>query len=252
MLVAAVPGLARNGRRQVADKQGSPYPSFQPNGVPLVQQPANFAAQHSFDPPSREQFRPEPLRGANGETQRPIAIRHRYSHITWFGQVAQFCWIHAHNMLLQQESIIPHVVIESLNQDLQQPQCIGKDHLRGSYGQAGPFSSTAFNRYLYKHSTPSVYYKCILTDSRNQVGLTKEQFLNLLPPGAKGALIGYTPQGYTAGHMKCIRYFETDSSWYALDSMVGEYISPLYTDDEWLAHTRNSSIYALLHATTFP
>lgn len=194
----------------------------------------------------------EPLRGANGHQDLPNHLRQHYPNVVWFRQMQQFCWIHAHNMLLQRESIVPQNIISSLNTDVQNPASIGKEVLRSSYGQVGPLSSMAVNRYLYKHSETVAYYKNILTEDQNQEGLTKAAFTALVPPGTRGALIAYTPPGLTAGHMKCIRYINADSKWYALDSMVAPYICPLDTDEQWVAHTKRSSIYVLLKADALP
>jgi exonuclease III len=156
-------------------------------------------------------------------------------------------------MLLQRESIVPHEIIRSLNMDVQDPHCIGREVLRSSYGQVGPLSTMAVNRYLYKHSSEAtVYYKNILTEDQNQGGLTKADFLALVPPDTKGALIAYSPPGLTTGHMKCIRYIDADSQWYALDSMVADYICPLNRDEQWVAHTKKASIYVLMKADALP
>ena len=155
-------------------------------------------------------------------------------------------------MLLQNESIKTEHILQSLNHNVSDTRCIGKGILRESFGDIGPFCATAINRYLYKHASPMVYYKALLSNQQNATGLTHAQFLALLPPGTKGAGVSFTPQGYTCGHMKCIRYIEADQTWYALDSWLGDFITPLLTDSDWKHHTKNASIYALLYADTFP
>ena len=194
------------------------------------------------------------LCGGNGTlaSSRTNTLRQLYPNVTWFPQVAMFCWLHSHNMMLQNESIKTEHILQSLNHDVSDTRCIGKGILRESFGDIGPFCSTAINRYLYKHASPMVFYKALLSNQQNATGLTHAQFLALLPPGTKGAGVSFTPQGYTCGHMKCIRYIEADQTWYALDSWLGDFITPLLTDSDWKHHTRNASIYALLYADTFP
>jgi hypothetical protein len=179
-------------------------------------------------------------------------LRQKYPNVVWYPQVAKFCWLHSHNMLLQTENIHPVYVVQSLNQDVNDPQCVGKNILRESFGTTGPFCSTAINRYLSKHAEPMVHYKTLLRDVDNASGLTEAEFTALLPAGAKGVGVAFTAAHYNCGHMKCIRYVQADQTWYALDSWLGEFITPLTTDAAWKEHTKNTSLSALLHADSFP
>jgi hypothetical protein len=98
-------------------------------------------------------------------------------------------------MLLQTEHLNPHAVVRSLQAEIQDPQCVGKNNILMSFGTRGPFGSMAINRYLHKH-TPNtqVYYKALNSspDTYPQ-GLTKTQLLQLLPQGTKGICIAYAP-----------------------------------------------------------
>jgi hypothetical protein len=116
-------------------------------------------------------------------SQPPHPLPDKPQHIWWQKQEAQFCWIHAHNMLLQTEHLNPHAVVRSLQAEVQDPHCVGKNNMLMSFGPRGPFGSMAINRYLHKHTpnTP-VYYKALNSspDTYPQ-GLTKTQLLQLLP-----------------------------------------------------------------------
>ena len=153
------------------------------------------------------------LCGGNGTlaSSRTSTLRQLYPNVTWFSQVAMFSWLHSHNMLLQNESIKTEHILQSLNHEVSDTRCIGKGILRESFGDIGPFCATAINRYLYKHASPMVYYKAVLSNQQNATGLTHAQFLALLPPGTKGAGVSFTPQGYTCGHTITITI--TITSW---------------------------------------
>ena len=162
-----------------------------------------------------------------------------------------FCWLHAHNMLTQDVNMHPQRVVTSLDSETRDPHCIGRDNIILSYRDRGPFGVMAINRYLFKHAQQKVYYKMAVREAQTMDGLDEEQFKALLPPGTKGACIAFEPTGYAQGHMKCIRYIERDAAWYALDSMVPPYITPLTTTDRWKAHTTRAEIYVLMGTTHF-
>jgi hypothetical protein len=176
-------------------------------------------------------------------------------HIWWQPQEALFCWIHAHNMLLQQAHLDPRHVVSSLQAELNDPHCVGKTLLTQSFGARGPFNRMAINRYLYKHTQHTqVYYKHLRTeDPNNTTGLTRAQIMALLPEGTKGVGIGYNPPELGgAGHMKCIRHFTQDQTWYALDSLIPPFVTPLRTDQQWQEHTKNAHLYVLMQTTATP
>jgi hypothetical protein len=197
------------------------------------------------------------LMGGNSQTtltdSRPTRgqLRRLYPQVHWCPQEAMYCWIHAHNMLLQTNNMSPQQVEHSLTQEIQKPNCEGRDNIRLSFNIRGPFGTMAINRYLHNHAEAQVYYKVVASEQQTERGLDEAQFQQCLPPGTKGACIAITLQDSPTGHMKCIRYISQDSTWYALDSMLPPYITPLKTEQDWKAHTQNAQIYALVETTHY-
>jgi hypothetical protein len=85
-------------------------------------------------------------------------------------------------MLMQTAHLNPAEVVKSLQEEVRNPQCIGRDNILMSFSPRGPFGSMAINRYLYKHTIGTqVYYQALpRTPETYHPGMTKQQFLESL------------------------------------------------------------------------
>ena len=248
---------ARQHKRHRARQRGPTRPTHptSPTHTSKTQRSPN-----PVDPQTPVMQAPPPFQVHGGSPQpgvphatHPRAAPHlrAYPHILWCRQEAMNCWLHAHNMLTQNLCIHPQNVVTSLRHEIQDPHCIGRDNIILSFRDGGPFGVMAINRYLFKHAAEQVYYKTVIREAQTLEGLNEAQFKALLPQGTKGACIAFEPPGYGTGHMKCIRYVESDDTWYALDSMVPPYITPLTTEGRWKEHTKATEAYVLMETTHF-
>lgn len=231
MLANAVPGLNAGSSAAAAGSNPASRTTQHPNA--LFDNP-DIHANPLYENMDTDSDEPELL---------VPSTRNQYNHIHYFRQEQSNCWLHAHNALMQAENISPANVIRSLDAER-----LGRAFL--NYQAGGPFHSMEINRYLYKHATPAVYYKCVVSYSGTRRGLTQQELTDALPPETKGVLIAFTHRhGYQ--HMKCIRYINSDRQWYAIESIGPTHVEPLRTDASWRYHTKNSQVFVLLKANTF-